>query len=247
MVTELSSAKADDLNSPQDITLIVPARILIKNIPQSKKSRYYINYYYFCVFVLSQLRITAEIVRSWIEYQSLPDREWRKDYFSWETGGYVATHKLKARDNTQLKGIKAEVHACLLLAVFGKKVLRLPENVADKIDIIKIGGRPYRDLLKFKPKSNKPRGYPDAYFDEQTWDFKTSTYQNEDSLRQVIKEGRKADNLVFMLSNAAISNLTAIKTAIGREYGSRAKDDTWIELPTVYYLSESQLIKIWEK
>ena len=193
------------------------------------------------------MKTHAAIVRSWLEYRSLSNREWRKDYFSWATGGYVATHRLKARDNTQLAGIKAEVSTCQLLADIGKKVLRLPENIADKIDIIKIDGKPYRDLLKFKPNENKPRGYPDAYFDGQTWDFKTSTYQNEDSLRQAIKNGRKAENLVFVSFNEPISNLAAVKTAIGREYGSRVKDDTWKELPDILYLYEYQLIKIWCK
>ena len=103
------------------------------------------------------------------------------------------THVLKAKDAMKRPGIVVEVEACRMLALLGKRVLRLPENVLDKIDSIFIDGIMYRDLLKFKMGSMKPRGYPDVYFDNQTWDFKTSTFENEDSLRQTIKDGRKAD------------------------------------------------------
>ena len=221
--------------------------MVIKNIPQSKKSRYYINYYYFCVFVLSPLRITAEIVRSWIEYQSLPDREWKKDYFCWKTGGYVATHWLKEIDNLKRPGIAAEVKGCYELAQIGKHILRLPENIPNQIDSIIIDGKPYRALLKFKPESRKPKGYPDAYFDGQTWDFKTSSFTKEDSLRQTIKEGRKADNIIFLSSINSPSIITIIKRAIGREFGSRIKDESWKDLPNVYYLSQNQWTMIWHK
>ena len=84
-----------------------------------------------------------------------------------------------------------------MLASMGKHVLRLPENIPDLIDNISIIGIPFRKLLKFKPNESNPRGYPDAYFDGQTWDFKTSTFKNEDSLRQTIKDGRKAQNIIF--------------------------------------------------
>lgn len=44
----------------------------------------------------------------------------------------------------------------------------------------------YHELLKYKLGNNNPRGYPDAYFDAQTWDFKTSTYNNVETIRQLI-------------------------------------------------------------
>ena len=85
------------------------------------------------------------------------------------------------------------------------------------------------------------------YFDGETWDFKTSTYDNEDSLRQTIKDGRKADCIIFPLTKETIHIEANIKSAIGREYGNRMKDGSWIELPNVYYLSPNGLMEIWVK
>lgn len=141
------------------------------------------------------------IEASRLEYKSLPENEWRKDYFDEATGGYVATHVLKERDDLRRSGIAAEVKACFKLATMGEHILRLPENVPNFIDNIIIEGKPYRELLKFKANAKDPRGYPDAYFNGQTWDFKVSKSKKEDTLRQLIKEGRKADNIIFITND----------------------------------------------
>lgn len=108
-----------------------------------------------------------------------------------------------------------------------------------------IEGKPYRELLKFRIGETKPRGYPDVYFDGQTWDFKAPTYQNVDSVRQLIKESRKADNVIFVVSN--FYDIAAVHSAIGRECGRRKGSVTLNELPNVYYLLENQLTEIWIK
>lgn len=164
------------------------------------------------------------IEQSWLEYQALPAKTWHHNYFCCETGGYVATHVLKAKDKYKRPGIIAEENACLELAKMGKHVLRLPDNVLNLIDEISIDGKKYRELLKFKPGALKPRGYPDAYFDGQTWVFKTSSFGNEDSLRQTIKDARKADNVIFPLATGEKINL--LEKVIYRELGSR-KQSIW--------------------
>ena len=189
----------------------------------------------------------TDILASWREYHALPDNEWRKDFFCPETGGFVATHTHKEKDDLRRAGIAAEVKACFDLAKMGKHVLRLPENIPELIDNITIAGIPYRKLLKFKIGETNPRGYPDAYFDGQTWDFKLSTSKNEDTLRQLIKDGRKADNVIFISMADAHYDYLSIQSAIGREYGRKLKNDTWQELPNIFYFSENQLIAVWEK
>lgn len=179
------------------------------------------------------------------EYEALPSSEWRKDYFCEETGGYVATHVLKAKDVMKRHGIAVEVEACLHLALIGKRILRLPENVYDKIDTIVISGMKYRELLNFKKDAVKPRGYPDVYFDGQTWDFKTSTFENEDSLRQTIKDGRKADNVIFLVGS--FSQVEKLEKVIHREIGMRIKDGSWLELPNVFCIHGGQIITVWHK
>ena len=184
------------------------------------------------------------------EYDALPSSEWRKDYFNEENGGYIATHIYKERDDLRRPGIAAEVRACFLLAKLGKHVLRLPENIPEHIDYLKIAGYPYRMLLKFKPGETKPRGYPDAFFDGQTWDIKTSLFTNDDTLRHRLKEGRKADNVIFIPDRSVKvhqTNIKTIRSAIGREQGSRIPNGTWTELPDVYYLLPERLIPVWKK
>ena len=49
----------------------------------------------------------ADIEASRKEYLALPENEWRKDYFDETTGGFVATHVLKAKDAIT-KALKSE-------------------------------------------------------------------------------------------------------------------------------------------
>ena len=187
----------------------------------------------------------ANIENSRKEYLTLPDSEWRKDYFDETTGGFVATHILKEKDDYHRPGIVAEVNACYDLAKMGKQVLRLPENIPDLIDNITIIGKPYQSFLKFKRGETIPRGYPDAYFDGQTWDFKTSSFKNEDTIRHRIRDGRKADNVIFITKKEGDQKV--VEKAVYREAGMRKKDGSWKDLPNVYTFNEKRLFAIWKK
>lgn len=179
------------------------------------------------------------------EYEALLKDQWIKQWFCDASGGYVASHVLKAVDDLTRSGIVAEVNGCIALAEMGKHVLRLPENIPDMLDKVMIDGKPYRELLKYKEGEKKPRGYPDVFFDGQTWDFKETFTDNIDTIGQLIKDGRKADNVIFMgMSNVEIK---AIGVAMERELGREKKNGTWKELPNLYCLLDNQLIKIWLK
>lgn len=182
---------------------------------------------------------------SYKEYLTFSEKEWRKDYFDEKTGGYVVTHVLKDDDDLTVPGIKAEANACITLASRGKRVLRLPENVINLIDDIIIAGKKYVDLLKYKTNLKKPRGYPDAFFDGQTWDFKKSEHRNINSIRKLILDGRKADNVVFIIENKG--QLDMISEALTREIGSQRKKGQSNELPNVYYLWGRELVCLWGK
>ena len=191
------------------------------------------------------LKAHPDIASARKEYDALPDQEWRKDFFSEETGGFEATHIFKEKDDFRRSGIAAEVKACFDLAKQGKHVLRLPENIPNLIDNITINGTPYRKLLKFKPGETNPRGYPDAYFDSQTWDFKTSEYGKVKSVRKLILDGRKADNVIFILKDG--SCLEMIISALDSEIGNCLKNNTLSELPNVFYIFDGKLVAIWVK
>ena len=201
---------------------------------------------YLCpVIVRTQVMLTKDILLSRWKYLSLPEDEWSKDHFSWVTGGFVATHFLKAKDQMKRPGIVAEVKACLELAEMGKQILRLPENVLDKIDTIFIDGKRFRELLKFKPGETKPRGYPDVYFDGETWDFKTSSYEKEDTVRQHIKDGRKADNVIFIIKEWRDAEV--INNSLRSEIGMRKRNGSWSDLPNVYCWVCGTMVKLWGK
>ena len=194
---------------------------------------------------MSAIYTNPLIKSSWREYEALTNGAWVKQWFCDEIGGFVVAHRLKAADDMRRSGIVAEVMGCLNLAEMGKRVLRLPENIPDLIDEVIIDGKPYRELLQFKVGETKPRGYPDVYFDGMTWDFKNNTTENVDTVRQLIKNGRKADNVIFVIS--CYEEITLICSAIGREYGSKKHNTSWLELPNIYYLLDNQLSEIWIK
>lgn len=177
-------------------------------------------------------------------YNSL-SKEWDKVEFHDDSGGFVAKHIYKDKDDLKRFGTQAEVITCTALAKLGKRVLRLPENVPTIIDKIKIDNKTYKDILKFKQGKLVPRGYPDIYFDNMTWDVKSSDFTNVESVRKLICDGRKADNVIFYLNGK--EDIEIIKEAIYREFGKRKKDNSWAELPNIYCLDEGQLILLWNK
>jgi hypothetical protein len=75
------------------------------------------------------------------EYNNLPESEWIGQWFSETSGGYIAAHRFKTVDDINRPGIVAEIKGCRALAILGKHVLRLPENVANLIDTIVIEGK----------------------------------------------------------------------------------------------------------
>lgn len=113
------------------------------------------------------------------------------------------------------------------------------------MDSIIIAGKKYHDLLKYNKKREEPRGYPDVYFDGKTWDFKKSSHCNTNSVRKLILDGRKADNVVFIIEKSEHKDM--ISEAITREVGNRLKTGKHKELPDVYYLWGNELCCLWNK
>lgn len=103
----------------------------------------------------------------------------------------------------------------------------------------------YSRLLKYRANEDYPRGYPDAYFNGQTWDFKKSEHRNIDSIRKLILDGRKADNVVFIIEDRDL--LEMILRALKRELGNRKKRENTMSFQNVYYLFEERLCCLWNK
>ena len=77
--------------------------------------------------------IKIEISRK--EFDALSDNEWRKDYFSEENGGYLATNNKRiaeaAVNGKEQEKFKKEHEICLVFARSGLRIRHLEDNKAD--------------------------------------------------------------------------------------------------------------------
>ena len=177
------------------------------------------------------------------EWESIDTNIWNKTKFYTESGGFIAGHKLKAPDNPKDKtgGVHGENTVNDLLAKSGKRVYRLPDNVSDKTPIF---GKPYKDLLKYR-EDGTVYGYPDDYFDGQTWDVKKIDDANENTIRSYIKDGRKADNVIMYFEREKTVLLT---NAVLREAGKRKSLGELHTLPNIYLINDKgEITQFWNK
>ena len=152
------------------------------------------------------------------KYEAYDPLFWTKEYFDEISGGYVVYHK----DHNFTKtggGGKAEKTVGEILAMYnGKQVEFLPEG---------------------DDKS------PDIRFDNHTWDIKYIEHSNEQTIRNHIKDARKADNAIFYFTKA--EKFEIFSNSVGREVGRFLKGQT-SALPDIYYIDKKSLLKLfWEK
>ncbi|MDR1592369.1 MAG: hypothetical protein LBS16_05745 [Prevotellaceae bacterium] len=144
--------------------------------------------------------------------------DWEKAYFDRYSGGYNVYHK----DHNFAKkggGGEAEIIVGKMLAKYnGKQVEFLPEG---------------------NTKS------PDVKFDGKTWDVKYIEKASEHTIRDAIRDARKADNVIFYFTDESKSVL--LNSAIVREVGRFLKGQT-DRIPDIYYIDKSGLLRLlWEK
>jgi hypothetical protein len=85
---------------------------------------------------------------------------------------------------------------------------------------------------------------PDVRFDNVTWDIKYINQANETTIRNYIKDSRKADNVIFYFTNDRHQDLA---NAVKREVGRCAKLNKVAELPNIYCIDSNQsLILLWK-
>ena len=158
------------------------------------------------------------IKESRAKYDAYDSSVWEKAYFDEHSGGFNVYHKRHDFSKAGGGG-KAEKIVGKILANLGKQVEFLEE-----------GG-------------NKK---PDIKFDEQKWDIKYIEVANVQTIRNHIKDARKADNVIFYFTiDNQYDNMI---NAIVRETGRFEKLNRIDELPDVYYISNGkQLDLIWGK
>ncbi|MDR1632158.1 MAG: hypothetical protein LBR97_04670 [Dysgonamonadaceae bacterium] len=174
----------------------------------------------FAGITVNPINATAqpEIRKAAAEKYNAYGSDWEKAYFDRYSGGYNVYHK----DHNFAKkggGGEAEIIVGKMLAKYnGKQVEFLPEG---------------------NTKS------PDVKFDGKTWDVKYIEKASEHTIRDAIRDARKADNAIFYFTDE--SKYLLLISASDRETGKFLKGQTK-EIPDIYYMDKSGILKLlWEK
>lgn len=134
--------------------------------------------------------------------------DWTPILFSIQNGGYNVYHK-DHNFSTQGNGGYAEKVVGMILAVINGK------------------------QVEFLPETNRGGRHPDLQFDNQTWDVKYINDANVETIRKYIRNGRKADNVIFYWSPGS-SKLEDLKEATKRSINSAKQ--MGVEIPGIYYM-----------
>jgi len=145
--------------------------------------------------------------------------EWTKVYFDEKSGGFVVYHKKHNFAKTGGGGDAEKTVGKMLAKYNGKQVEFLPEGGKKK---------------------------PDVKFDEQTWDIKTITNANEETIRTYIKDARKAENAIFYWKKES-DKLEMLISAIGRSAGYFRSKNRLHEMPNIFYMDNGILKLLWNK
>jgi hypothetical protein len=162
--------------------------------------------------------MNEQIATAWKAYTAYDDEQWEKICFDDRTGGYNVYHR-EHKFAKEGGGGDAEKTVGRMLARLGKQVEFLPE---------------------------KNRKSPDLRFDGQTWDVKYLRTNKEETVRKTIRDGRKADNIIFYWDGE--SKLTPLHDAIIREAGRFMHAGRLHTLPRIYYMDADGNLKLfWKK
>jgi len=137
-----------------------------------------------------------------------PRTDWEPVLYSCLNGGYNIYHKDHNFCKQGNGGYAEKLVGMILAVVNGKKVLFLPE----------------------KAREGK---HPDFSFDGMTWDVKFINEANVETIRKYIKNGRKADNIIFYWS-PGFNKLEDLKEAAKRSIFSARK--MGVDIPGIYYM-----------
>jgi hypothetical protein len=82
---------------------------------------------------------------------------------------------------------------------------------------------------------------PDINFDGQTWDIKLIDNANEETIRNYIKDARKAENAIFYWNEN--DKLNELKGAVVRSIGYFKKKNELDTMPDIYYINKNGVLK----
>ena len=164
---------------------------------------------------------TEYIRQARAKYDSYDTQFWTKEYFDEISGGYNVYHVGHEFSETGGGG-EAEIRVGKILAKYNSK------------------------QVEFLPEGDKKQ--PDYKFDEQTWEVKYINDANVKTIRGYIEHARrkKANNSIFYWDNT--EKIEYLRIAVESEVGKMRKLGRINEVPDIYYINKSGLLKLlWKK
>ncbi|MDR2027583.1 MAG: hypothetical protein LBQ01_08520 [Prevotellaceae bacterium] len=149
------------------------------------------------------------------KYDSYNSKDWAKIYFDEFSGGFNVYHNDHNFSKKGGGGDAEKIVGKMLAKYNGKQVEFLPENSYQKS--------------------------PDINFDDQTWDIKLINNASEGTIRNYIKDARKAENVIFYWDEN--DKLSELKNAVIRNIGYFKKKNTLNTMPNIYYMNKEGVLK----
>jgi hypothetical protein len=167
--------------------------------------------------VIDGIKLIKEAKRKYNAYGS---EDWTKAYFDKISGGFNVYHK---EHNFSKKGGGGDA-----------------EKIVGKM-LAKYNGK----QIEFLSESGYQKN-PDIRFDTQTWDIKLIDNANEDTIRNYIKDARKADNAIFYWNEN--DKFDSLCSAVNRSVGYFKSRNKLATMPDIYYINKNGILEnLWKK
>lgn len=150
------------------------------------------------------------------------DENWIKEYFNYENGGFNVYHV--DHQFSQTKSKEAKYSGGEAEKVVGRL---LADNHAKHIE--------------FLPERGNAGKKADLSFDDSTWDIKYIPVANVETIRKYIKNGQKAENIIFFWDEN--SRLQDLSRAVDRTAGALRARGKLDSMPGIYYIDEDNSMK----
>ena len=159
------------------------------------------------------------------KYNSYDDN-WTRAYFNSENGGFNVYHNDHLFSNVKPQG------ATFTGGGAEKEVGRI---LADS----------HAKQVEYLPEKGFDGKKADMRFDDASWDVKYIPKANVETIRKYIKNGSKAENVIFFWDEK--NRLHDLKNAVDRTIGSQRSRGK-IKMPNIYYIGEDrQLHNLYKK
>ena len=150
------------------------------------------------------------------------DENWIKEYFNYENGGFNVYHREHLFSDNK------------------NKEARYSGGEAEKV-VGRLLADNHAKQIEYLPEKGFNGKKADLSFDDSTWDIKYIPVANVETIRKYIKNGQKADNIIFFWDEN--SRLQDLNRAVDRTTGALRAKGKLDSMPGIYYIDEDNSMK----